>query len=292
MHPAPSVIAFTTLSGAGFGLLFWLGLGLPAVTGMGAFAYFAVAFGLAVGGLIFSTFHLGHPERAIKAFSQWRSSWLSREGVMAVAALIIMGLFAAAQIFLGSTISILGWIGAALSLITVYCTAMIYAQLKTVPRWNTWLTPVLFLLLSLGGGALMAGQTTIAMVLLVLGAIAQTLWWTMGKTAETEGPNTIASATGLGKAGQVRSFAPPHSSPNYLMKEFMFQVARRHRRYLRLISLILGFVSPLIWLLLPFHQGFIITASIIHLLGIATSRWLFFAEAQHVVGLYYGHAEK
>ena len=32
MNPAPSVIIFTTLSGAGFGLLVWLGLGLPGVT--------------------------------------------------------------------------------------------------------------------------------------------------------------------------------------------------------------------------------------------------------------------
>ncbi|MDP5326223.1 MAG: dibenzothiophene desulfurase, partial [Paracoccaceae bacterium] len=29
MHPAPSLIIFTTLSGLGFGLLFWLGLGYP-----------------------------------------------------------------------------------------------------------------------------------------------------------------------------------------------------------------------------------------------------------------------
>jgi hypothetical protein len=36
-------------------------------------------------GLLSSTFHLGHPERAWRAFSQWRSSWLSREGVAAVA---------------------------------------------------------------------------------------------------------------------------------------------------------------------------------------------------------------
>ena len=77
MHPAPSVIVFTTLSGLGFGLLFWLGLGLPTVTGWVAFAFFAIAYALAVGGLMASTFHLGHPERAWKAFSQWRSSWLS-----------------------------------------------------------------------------------------------------------------------------------------------------------------------------------------------------------------------
>jgi DMSO reductase anchor subunit len=65
MHPAPSVIVFTTLSGLGFGLLIWLGLGLPAVTGWVAFAFFVIAYGLAVGGLLASTFHLGRPERAM-----------------------------------------------------------------------------------------------------------------------------------------------------------------------------------------------------------------------------------
>ena len=74
MHPAPSVILFTTLSGIGFGLLAFLGLGLPLVTGWLAFAFFAVAYLLAVGGLLASTFHLGHPERALKAFSQWQTS--------------------------------------------------------------------------------------------------------------------------------------------------------------------------------------------------------------------------
>ena len=48
MHPAPSVILFTTLSGIGFGLLAFLGLGLPVVTGWLAFAFFAVAYLLAV----------------------------------------------------------------------------------------------------------------------------------------------------------------------------------------------------------------------------------------------------
>ena len=63
MHPTPSVIIFTALSGLGFGLLVFLGLQMPDVTGGVAFIFFAIGFGLAVGGLISSTFHLGRPER-------------------------------------------------------------------------------------------------------------------------------------------------------------------------------------------------------------------------------------
>ena len=91
MHPAYSIIFFTTLSGAGYGLLFLLSLGfLPAdrLLGIASLGLSAV---LIVVGLMSSTFHLGHPERAMKAFKQWRSSWLSREGICAVAALVVMG---------------------------------------------------------------------------------------------------------------------------------------------------------------------------------------------------------
>ena len=84
MHPAPSVIIFTTLSGLGFGLLAFLCLGYPSIGGLVSFIFFAIGFGLAIGGLLSSTFHLGHPERAWRSFSQWRSSWLSREGLAAI----------------------------------------------------------------------------------------------------------------------------------------------------------------------------------------------------------------
>lgn len=288
MHPAPSVIIFTTLSGIGFGLLFWLGLGFPAVTGWTAFAFFAIAYLLAVGGLISSTFHLGHPERAMKAFSQWRSSWLSREGVAAVAALVIMALFGAGLVFMKSNWEVLGWIGALLSLAVVYCTAMIYGQLKTVPRWKQPLTPLLLVAISLAGGALLAGQVTFALILLPAAAVLQILWWVMGDKALSESGTNMATATGLGQIGRVRAFEPPHTGTNYLLREFVHVVGRKHAMKLRGIALILGFVLPVVLLLLPFNHVFALLAVVSHLAGIAASRWLFFAEAEHVVGLYYG----
>lgn len=288
MHPAPSVIVFTVLSGIGFGLLAWLGIDSTPATGMAAFWWFLVAFGLAVVGLVSSTFHLGHPERAMKAFTQWRTSWLSREGVCAVLALCVMGLYAAALIFLGQHIAILGWIGAALSLITVYTTSMIYGQLATIPRWNTPLTTVLFLTLSITGGALMSGRVTIALGLLVLSAFVQVIWWKKGDTAFADRGSDLGTATGLGARGTVRSMAHPHSSPNYLMREFIHVVGRKHAQKLRVISLVLMAVVPVILLVLPFNHIFGILAVLSHLAGVAASRWLFFAEAEHTVGIYYG----
>ncbi|MBE0555030.1 MAG: dimethyl sulfoxide reductase anchor subunit, partial [Rhodobacteraceae bacterium] len=90
MHPAPSVIVFTTLSGLGFGYLACLGLGAVEARGLAAFLLWALGYGLAVGGLMASTLHLGNPQRAWRAFSQWRTSWLSREGCAAVATLLAL----------------------------------------------------------------------------------------------------------------------------------------------------------------------------------------------------------
>lgn len=288
MHPAPSVIIFTTLSGIGFGLLFWLGLGLPLVTGWGAFAFFTVAYLLAVGGLMSSVFHLGHPERAMKAFTQWRTSWLSREGVISVAALLVMAAFGAGLVFFDSNWAMLGWFGALLSLGTVYCTAMIYGQLKTVPRWNMPLTPILLISISLAGGALLAGQVTYALVLLPVAAVFQIAYWVVGDRALAGSGTTLATATGLGQTGKVRSFESPHTGTNYLLREFVYQVGRKHAIKLRIIALGLGFVLPIALLLLPFNHVFALFAVASHLAGVATSRWLFFAEAEHMVGLYYG----
>jgi DMSO reductase anchor subunit len=287
MHPAPSVIIFTTFSGLGFGLLFWLGLGAIQPTGFSAFIWFAIAYAMAVGGLLASTFHLGHPERALKAFSQWRSSWLSREGICAVVTLVIMGFYALGALF-GMHMGFLGVLGAIGALATVFTTSMIYAQLKTVPRWKHWTTPALFLLLSIGGGALFAGQVTVAIVLLALVAVLQYYAWTTGDTRLDDSGTDLATATGLGNIGTVRAFEPPHTGTNYLMREFIHVIGRKHAEKLRMIALGLGFVLPVLLLILPFNHIFALLAVLSHIAGVLTLRWLFFAEAEHVVGLYYG----
>ncbi len=288
MHPAPSVIFFSVFSGLGFGLLVWLGLGIPAVTGGSAFAFFAIAYILAVGGLISSTFHLGHPERALKAFSQWRSSWLSREGVCAVAALVLMALYGAGLVFFETRWSIFGVLGALFSLATVFTTSMIYAQLKTVPRWNMPLTPVNFLSLSLAGGALLAGQVSAALVLILIAGIVQGVTWMLGDKRFDESGTNIATGTQLGNVGSVRAFEPPHTGTNYLLREFVYVIGRKHASKLRVISLLLMSILPFLLLLLPFNHFLAVIAVLAHVAGVLVARWLFFAEAEHVVGLYYG----
>ena len=287
MHPAPSVILFSSLSGAGFGLLFFLGLGLPATTGWVAFVFYLIAFGLAVGGLLASVFHLGNRKNAIKSYTQWRTSWLSREAWAAVAALLTMGLHAFLQVFFAITIAPLGWLGAALSILTVFTTSMIYTQLKTIPRWNQPATPAFFLTAALTGGALLSGNVTSAIVLLlILGTVVAFHWW-KGDRRFAEAGSTIGTATQL--KGRVSLWEKPHTGENYLTREMVYQVARRHAVKLRVIAIALMTIVPVAVLLIfgPHHvPAFIAVVS--HLAGILTQRWLFFAEAEHVVGLYYG----
>ena len=288
MHPSPSVIIFTALSGLGFGLLVFLGLKMPDVTGVLAFIFFVIGFGLAVGGLISSTFHLGRPERSIKAFKQWRSSWLSREAIAAVFTLSVMAVYAIGRIFFDYDIRILGVAGAIMSILTVFTTSMIYAQLKSIPRWNTNLTPAYFLSLSLVGGALLAGQIEICLLLLLISGIIQLLVWIKGDRALALSGTTIESGTGLGTIGRVRAFEPPHTGTNYLLKEFVHIVGRKHSAKLRIIALILMIGTPILLLSLSFSYFLAALSVISHIAGLFISRWLFFAEAEHVVGLYYG----
>jgi sulfite dehydrogenase (quinone) subunit SoeC len=287
MHPAPSVILFSVLSGAGFGLLAYLGFGLVQPVGWVAFAWWGLGYGLAVAGLLASTFHLGNPQRAIRAFSQWRTSWLSREAWASVASLVTLAPVALSD-WLG-----LGWprglgmLGAAFALTTVFTTAMIYTQIKAVPRWHHWLTPVMFLGFAVTGGAILAGQAVAPVLLAGLLVILLALWQ-VGDGQFARAGQTLGTATGLDRIGSVTVFEQAHTAGNFLMREMIFVVGRKHAQKLRVIAATLACVIPALTLMiLPAPIATPIAATS-HLIGALTARWLFFAQAEHVVGLYYG----
>jgi sulfite dehydrogenase (quinone) subunit SoeC len=289
VHPAPSLIVFTTLSGAGFGLMAVLSLGLAQLESGGFFLAAALAFGLSAAGLVLSLFHLGHPERAWRALSQWRSSWLSREGVLALATLAAFAAYAGARLRFGVEPVVLGGVAALLCTATVFATAMIYAQLRTVPRWHTPLTPAIFVAASLAGGALLAGAIGPASWGLAALAVLQLADWVLGDRRFAAAGSTRESATALGPLGRVRQLEAPHSGGNYLLSEMVFVVARRHARPLRAAGIVLAALLPLALVLLfevKHTLGGIVVLS--HVAGMLALRWLFYAEAEHVVGLYYG----
>src|SRR6059058_3115970 len=169
MFPAASVILFTTASGAGLGLLAWLALlalaGLAPTTTAFGLAAFGLALGLLSVGLLSSVFHLGRPERALLALTQWRSSWLAREGVAAIATYIAAAPFALGWIVLNRTdgaFAAAAVASLAMAIATIVCTAMIYASLKPIRQWsNRWTAPVYLMLAAASGGLLLVVLTSI-----------------------------------------------------------------------------------------------------------------------------------
>ena len=313
MHPAYSVIIFTSSSGAGYGLLIWLALarltGAWDMSPLVAVIACLVALALITTGLLSSTFHLGHPERAWRAFSQWRSSWLSREGVFAVLTYPAALLFTVGWFWnpvAGSIMSLAAAATIVLSLITVYCTSMIYASLKTIPRWCNGLVPPLYLLFALASGGLLfavtlsaAGSASMAtivlLVLVLLGAwLLNLYYWRFIDTQKVD--SDTGTATGLSSLGKVTQLESPHTSENYLLKEMGFQVAQKHAAKLRRYALLAGLALPLVLLFVAGNMAgalqalVLVLAMISGLAGIVVERWLFFAEAKHVVTLYYGRS--
>ncbi|MGI9387338.1 MAG: dimethyl sulfoxide reductase anchor subunit family protein [Methyloligellaceae bacterium] len=311
MHPAYSVIFFTTASGAGYGLLIWLALFrmlgiIPPERWLGL-----VGLGLALTlislGLLSSTAHLGHPERAWRAVTQWRSSWLSREGVVALVTYIPAGLLGIGWVFFelsGVVMGLLALLAIISALVTIWCTGMIYASLRTIRQWHQPLTSPIYVVLALAtGGLLYNGLVVVsghghlhgAVVASLAIATALALKWLYWRSIDSDqGAYTAESATGLGTLGKVRPLDPPHTSANFVMHEMGYQVGRKHTAILRGLTILLCFVGPLAALFVDVIGGTAVAvaaspaAATSGALGVIIERWLFFAEAEHVVMLYYG----
>lgn len=305
MHPAYSVILFTTASGAGYGLLALLGLvGLNHGRASSiAFALTAIIIALALVtiGLLSSTFHLGRPERAWRAFSQWRSSWLSREGIAAVVTYPAALAFAAVWSGLVNApqwIGPLGVLTAILCAITVFCTAKIYSSLKTIRAWNQPLTVPIYLAFALATGSCLMtaiaaafGRFQLFQVVLTVVALAAVIilkfyYW---RRIDSEPKNhTIENATGLGRIGAVSQWEVPHTATNFIMKEMGYAVARKHAEKVR--GAVLGLLAAAgLAMLISLAAPLLSTLAVpLALAAAAAERWLFFAEAEHVASLYYG----
>ena len=327
MHPALSIVCFTVLSGAGYGLLALLGLlravgaldGAAASRGEGA--HLALVIGAALVlcalGLLSSTLHLANPRNAWRAFSMWRTSWLSREGVLALASFPVVGLWALLELTgegTGLAARALALGVAALSLGIVYCTAMIYASLRTVPAWHTPLVPAAYLALALYTGALLlalagaVGAVPLgrapALALVGLGvalALGVKLAWyghaRRSGDADVGGP--LAWTT-----RRVRLLDAGHSAANFTTRELAHRASAGRLARLRALAPALGALVPAALVALAATLGpwgeavdpaggssapaaaALALAALSALAGAVAERWLFFAEARHVVERY------
>lgn len=311
MHPAYSIILFTTASGIGYGMLAILGVlyALDLVPTARDFigTVLVLALALVGAGLLSSTAHLGRPERAWRALTQWRSSWLSREGVLVLLTFVPVGLFAWGSVVEepnGESVALWSLLAAAGALLTVWSTSMIYASLKAIPRWHNAWVPAVYLSLSLATGACWLeallhmfgpGRGTVS----VIAGIAIAVAWVCKRsywkaTDDRTSTATAATATGLTGAGDVRLLDLPNTSANFVQREMGFRVARKHATRLRRLAVVFTFIVPAIAVICVFALSSLpgALAAIIGALsitvGVVIERWLFFAEAVHVVTLYHG----
>lgn len=309
MTPASSVLLLTTLTGFGYGLIAWLGVlaGLGVLPRAPLFLPVAVLVGLgfANAGLVASTLHLGHPERAWRAFSQWRSSWLSREAVAALATFPPTIVFAGLWWFVGAdavATRLAGVLASALGLATVFCTAMIYASLKPIRQWHNPHTAPDYLIYALFSGAVLlaalwsiwfgagGGIAVVAVVAALVAGGAKCAYW---RFIDAQKPlASLAAATGLSAFGTARPLDQPHFTENYVLREMGYQIARKHAVKLRRIAVGLAFLLPALFALLA-ACGILpaitaTAAALFALVGLFVERWLFFAEATHVSAIYYG----
>jgi sulfite dehydrogenase (quinone) subunit SoeC len=90
--------------------------------------------------------------------------------------------------------------------------------------------------------------------------------------------------------GSIRAFEAPHTGTNYLLREMVHVIGRKHALKLRAYRPDAGLSRAALPCADPGRGPPVLggLAVLSHAAGMAASRWLFFAEAEHVVGLYYG----
>ncbi|MCB1743491.1 MAG: dimethyl sulfoxide reductase anchor subunit [Gammaproteobacteria bacterium] len=316
MHPAPSIIFFTVTSGAGYGLLAAAALAYLDSTGSAmsfeelrntvVVALVAITLGLSA-----STLHLANPKNAWRAFSQYKTSWLSREGILALVTYPLALLFLlwawAASPGAGGGVFLPAVLCALISVATVYATSMIYACLRTIPAWNNRLTPANYLLgAAMLGGVLFAATRAyhvgpqgshaiwpfVAIGLALVAKIAYFHW-----IGEARGVD-INAATGLGVPPRVNPVRDPvrlldvgHSAGNFLTREFGVHASASTVGWLRIGVLLLGYCGAAVALVAARngeHASLYLLPVALAYAGLLAERWLFFAEARHVVGHYQG----
>jgi DMSO reductase anchor subunit len=321
MKPSLSIIFFTVSSGAGLGLLALLALGDlldvalppgPLMQGV------AIALALVAAGLASSVLHLAKPTNAWRAFSRFRTSWLSREAVFAACLFpVALGYGALAWADENGPLSVVAALAAVLlSWAVLASTAMIYASLKPIRQWHSAWTPANYLLLGHWSGAvLLLGLARVhaahersfgwlAAMLGVAALISKVGHWRAMTVGARDAP-TLERAIGVPRypneypnkgvhppgmtVARARLFDVGHSHGTFLTDEFGFVLARRNAVLLRVAALAAGFVVPAAWIVSgATNAPAALTAAIVCLAGLLAERWLFFAEAQHTVRLYHG----
>ncbi len=322
MHPAFSVIFLTTLIGVGQGLFLALYTGqvyavFHVLSAQGDSHFYAVGSAISllflIGGLIASFFHLGHPERAWRAASQWRTSWLSREVLVLPAFMGCVFLYGAAHFFgwdatlfmLGEALPVnlillAGALGTLLCFALFVSTGMIYACLRFLQEWHTPLTVVNFILLggasgftlatayaALAAPALVEFYGNWAIVITLLAFVSRLA--SLLRNCRLKPKSTLQSAIGV-RHGQIAQKAQGAMGGSFNTREFFHGKPRSLLRGVKWLFVAFVFVLPLPLLafgLPSASAGVLLFAFAVQYSGLIAERWFFFAQSNHPQNLYY-----
>jgi DMSO reductase anchor subunit len=326
MRPALSVLLLTTLIGAGQGLF----LALVTVQTYAMFALVAqpddawyrigatLAPALLAAGLLASFFHLGRPERAWRAATCWRTSWLAREVILLPVLTGIMVLYALGHILHWDTpwlvlpgpvaldaTALLGGLGTLFVFALFVCTGMIYACLPFLREWHSWLTVVNYTLLGAASGFTLAAALAAlaspplapflagwAIVITLLGLLSRGA--SLIRNARLRPKSMVQTALGI-KHPRIVQIAQGAMGGSFNTREFFHGRNPAVVRSVRWIFLLLAFAAPLALLTLAVAggsdatalRGLLAAAIGLQYPGLLAERWFFFVEARHPQNLYY-----
>lgn len=315
MRPPPSMVLFTTLAGAGQGLLLalvgcelvagWQRQALPQALPIAGAAAVLLLCGA---GLVAAIFHLGHPLRAWRAVAMWRTSWLSREVIVLPGFMALVAVWGGLHAFGHPPTLALGGAAALLALLLYLCTGMIYAAVKAIREWATPLTVVNFALIGIASGLTLASALAGAMA---AGSAAD---WAKGLSAYAAVAIALAAAsrgaallrnlrlapkTTLQSAIGVRHPKIAQKSQgaiggSFNTREFFHGKSPAFVARMRWGAALLGFALPGLALAAAWATpaaGLPASALawpwLLQMLGLLAERWCFFAEARHPQNLYY-----
>ena len=261
MHPAFSILFFTTLAGAAQGLLVALALAQIAGVAMdSSFLLQAIALGLVllVAGLASSFLHLGHKMRAWRAVLMWRTSWMSREVIVlpayiALATLWWLSVYNGAD---GALAHALPWL--------VVLGAASNGQAVLLGALAPWTTAATF-----------------------VAAIVR--WSSLRRNKSLRPASTLQSATGI-QATRLVQKSMGMSAGAFNTREFFHgssQFALRNVRWAFILGL---FVLPLGLQLCALSSTSTwpwLWAAWLQAPALIAERWVFFAQAKHPQNLYY-----
>lgn len=322
MHPAFSVIFLTTLIGVGQGMFLALFTGqsyaaaqfLPAQHGTGFYAMGSlIALLFLMGGLVSSVFHLGHPERAWRTATKWRTSWLSREVIVLPLVMFFVFLYGLMHymdwdmvIFVTSTgvkfnLSLLiGAVGSVTVFVLFLCTAMIYAAIKFLQEWSSPLTIVNYVLLGTASGFTLATAFATytapdlvkffgvwAIIITVMAFITRSA--SLIRNARIKYKSSIQTAIGV-RHNQITQNAQGAMGGSYNTREYFHGKTAMFLKSIKWLFMLLVFPLPIILISAAIEDGngeVLLAAFFIQYLGLIAERWFFFAQANHPQNIYY-----